>query len=35
MSTTDCLVVFGPLLIGVMIMLVAFGVHHYLENTNA
>jgi len=32
MSTSDCLVVFGPLLALVAVMLVGFGVAHYLQN---
>lgn len=29
MSTTDCLIVFGPLLAFVFGMILAFGIHHY------
>jgi hypothetical protein len=29
MSTTDCLIVFGPLLVLVFGMMIAFGIHHY------
>ena len=29
MSTTDCLIVFGPLLVLVAGMILAFGIHHY------
>lgn len=32
MSTSDCFIVFGPLLGFVAFMLVAFGVAQYLEN---
>jgi len=32
MSTTDCLIVFGPFLVLVAGMILAFGIHHY--NTN-
>jgi len=34
MSTTDCFVVFGPLLVFVFLMMIGFGIHHYLENRN-
>ena len=35
MSTTECFIVFGPLLGLVAVMLVGFGIHLYLENRNA
>jgi len=34
MSTFDCMVLFGPVLVFVMFMAVCFGVHHYMENRN-
>jgi hypothetical protein len=34
MSTTDCLIFFGPFLALVTIMMIGFGVVHYLDVKN-
>ena len=34
MSTSDLMVMFGPLLAFATLMCIAFGVYHYMENRN-
>lgn len=32
MSTTDLFILFGPFLVLVVVMILAFGIHHYNSN---